>query len=111
MRPKKKGTDRTELALGLPEEAIASDAFARVIDLFVDQLGDLTRLGFGIPAERAKNKGGAPAYSHGVLLKCYRYGYYYGIHSNFSYLRCWARCAASCCQNSAQLAFLQLTLA
>jgi len=27
MRPEKKGTDRTQLALGLLEEAIASDAF------------------------------------------------------------------------------------
>jgi len=43
MRPEKKGTDRTQLALGLLEEAIASDAFVRVIDLFVDQLGHLTR--------------------------------------------------------------------
>jgi len=56
------------LALGLLEEAIASDAFVRVIDLFADQLGDLTRLGVGIPAESAKDKGGAPAYAHGVLL-------------------------------------------
>jgi len=39
MRPEKKGTDRAQLALGLLEEAIASDAFVRVIDLFVDQLG------------------------------------------------------------------------
>jgi hypothetical protein len=57
------------LALGLLEEAIASDAFVRVIDLFVDQLGHLTRLEFSIPLERANDKGGAPAY-----------GYYYGIH-------------------------------
>jgi len=68
MRPEKKGTDRTQLALGLLEEAIASDAFVRVIDLFVDQLGDLTRLGFSIPAERANDKGGAPAYAQGALL-------------------------------------------
>ena len=82
MRPEKKGTDRTQLALGLLEEAIASDAFVRVIDLFVDQVGDLTRLGFGIPAERTNDKGGAPAYAQGALLKCYLYGYYYGIRSS-----------------------------
>jgi len=69
MQAEKKGTDQTQLTLGLLEEAIASDAFVRVIDLFVDELGGyLTRLGFGIPAERAKDKGGAPAYAQGALL-------------------------------------------
>lgn len=52
MRPEKKGTDRTQLALGLLEEAIASDAFVRVIDLFVDQLGAAPA---GVQYTRRKN--------------------------------------------------------
>lgn len=44
MRPEKQGSDRARLAVGVLEEAIAEEAFVRVIDLFVDQLGDLTKL-------------------------------------------------------------------
>jgi transposase len=70
------------LAVGVLEEAIAEDAFVRVIDLFVERLGDLSRLGFTLPPSRPKEKGGAPAYAHSILLKCYLYGYYYGIRSS-----------------------------
>lgn len=82
MRPEKHGIQRTELSVGLLEEAVDQDAFVRVIDLFVDQLGDLTRLGFSAAPDRSGEKGGAPAYSHSALLKCYLYGYYYGIRSS-----------------------------
>ena len=82
MRPEKHGTNRTQLSVGILEEAIAEDAFVRVLDLFVDRLGDLTRLGFNIPPDRSEEKGGAPAYAHAALLKCYLYGYYYGIRSS-----------------------------
>lgn len=82
MRPEKQGSDRARLAVGVLEEAIAEEAFVRVIDLFVDQLGDLSKLGFSLPPERPREKGGAPAYSHQVLLKCYLYGYYYSIRSS-----------------------------
>ena len=41
MRSEKSGTQRSELSVGLLESAVAEDAFVRVIDLFVDQLGDL----------------------------------------------------------------------
>lgn len=82
MRPEKQGWDRAKLAVGVLEDAIAEDAFVRVIDLFVDQLGDLPELGFSLPPERPGEKGGAPAYAHSSLLKCYLYGYYYGIRSS-----------------------------
>jgi len=82
MRSEKSGTQRSELSVGLLESAVAEDAFVRVIDLFVDQLGDLTQLDFSLPPERPKKDGGAPAYAHKVLLKCYLYGYYYGIRSS-----------------------------
>lgn len=82
MRSEKKGTERSVLSVGLLETAVAEDAFVRVIDLFVDQLGDLTKLGFSLPPERPKKDGGAPAYAHKVLLKCYLYGYYYGFRSS-----------------------------
>ena len=45
MRPEKHGTKRTQLSVGILEEAIAEDAFVRVLDLFVDRLGYLTRRG------------------------------------------------------------------
>ncbi len=82
MRAEKRGTERAVLSVGLLESAVQADAFVRAIDLFVDRLGDLTKLGFSQPAERQKEKGGAPAYSHQVLLKCYLYGYYYGVRSS-----------------------------
>ena len=82
MRPEKQGSDRARLAVGVLEEAIAEEAFVRVIDLFVDQLGDLSKLGFSLPPERPREKGGAPAYAHSTLLKCYLYGYYYSIRSS-----------------------------
>ncbi len=82
MRPEKQGADRAKLAVGVLEEAIAEDAFVRVIDLFVERLGDLTKLDFTLPPSRPKEKGGAPAYAHSTLLKCYLYGYYYGIRSS-----------------------------
>lgn len=82
MRPEKHGTQRTELSVGLLNEAIGADAFVRVIDLFVDQLGDLTRLGFSVGSVRPGEKGGAPAYSLSALLKCCLYGYYYCIRSS-----------------------------
>lgn len=68
--------------MGLLEQVVAEDAFVRVIDLFVERLGDLTKLGFSLPPERPKEKGGAPAYSHKALLKCYLYGYYFGVRSS-----------------------------
>ncbi|MBL7791201.1 MAG: hypothetical protein JNK77_02670 [Saprospiraceae bacterium] len=40
MRPEKHGSQRTELSVALLDEAIAEDAFVRVIDLFVDRLGN-----------------------------------------------------------------------
>ena len=61
MSPEKHSTKRTQLSVGILEEAIAEDAFVRVIDLFVDRLGDLTRLGFNMPPDRSEEKGGAPA--------------------------------------------------
>ena len=82
MRAEKQGTDRTVLSVGLLEQAVGEDAFVRVIDLFVEQLGDLTKLGFRLPPEHPKEKGGAPAYSHQALLKCYLYGYYFGVRSS-----------------------------
>ncbi|MBP8238862.1 MAG: hypothetical protein KAX50_02810, partial [Saprospiraceae bacterium] len=66
MRAEKRGTERAVLSVGLLESAVQADAFVRAIDLFVDRLGDLTKLGFSQPAERQKEKGGAPAYSHQV---------------------------------------------
>ena len=62
MSPEKHGTKRTQLSVGILEEAIAEDVFVRVLDLFVDRLVDLTRLGFSMPPDRAAQKGGAPAY-------------------------------------------------
>mgnify|MGYP006885818358 CR=1 FL=1 len=41
MRPEKHGTWRAELSVDLLDKDIAEDAFVRVIDLFVDRLGDL----------------------------------------------------------------------
>ena len=71
MRPEKHGIQRTELSVGLLEEAVDQDAFVRIIDLFVDWLGDLTKLGFSAGPDHSGEKGGAPAYSHSALLKSY----------------------------------------
>ena len=57
MSPEKHGTKQTQLSVGILEEAKAEDAFVRVIDLFVDRLGDLTRLGSSMPPDRAAEKG------------------------------------------------------
>ena len=62
MSPEERGIQRTQLSVGLLEEAICENAFVRVLDLFVDKLGDLTRLGFSMQPDRAAQKGGAPAY-------------------------------------------------
>lgn len=51
MRPEKHGTQRAELSLGLLDEAIAADAFVRVIDLFVDRFGDLKTRNWKIEKE------------------------------------------------------------
>lgn len=82
MKQEKEGAERSELDVGILEDGVTADAFARIIDLFVEQLGDLSQMGIIPPPEGPWEKKGAPAYSHSALLKYYLYGYGYGIRSS-----------------------------
>ena len=61
MSPEERGIQRTQLSVGLLEEAICENAFVRVLDLFADRLGDLSKMGFSMQPDRQEDKGGAPA--------------------------------------------------
>ena len=70
--------DRNQLQMWSLESAIATDAFVRVIDAFVDLL-DLKEIGFII---KGQIKNGAPAYHAADLLKLYYYGYSNRVRSS-----------------------------
>jgi len=59
------------------ESAIASDAFVRVVDAFVDVI-DLKSFGF---AHVECEEEGRPPYPPSALLKLYLYGYRHGIRT------------------------------
>jgi len=56
------------------EEAVAKDAFARVVDVFADQI-DFKSFGF---TNTACKEEGRPAYPPRAMMKLYLYGYHYG---------------------------------
>lgn len=74
----KQGADRNQMFMFCLESSIASDAFVRVVDAFVDAI-DLKSFGF-LHVECQEE--GRPPYHPSVLLKLYLYGYRYGIRTS-----------------------------
>jgi len=74
----KHGSDRNQMFMFCLESAIASDAFVRVVDAFVDAI-DLKSFGF---AHVECQEEGRPPYHPSILLKLYLYGYRYGIRTS-----------------------------
>jgi len=73
----KQGTDRNQMFMFCLESAIASGAFVRVVNAFVDAI-DLKSFGF---SHVDCQEEGRPPYHPSVLLKLYLYGYRYGIRT------------------------------
>lgn len=72
------GEERTQLIMISLESSVPPDAFARVIDAFVDAT-DLESFGF---AHVTCKDEGRPAFHPSVLMKLYLYGYRYGIRTS-----------------------------
>lgn len=72
------GNDRDQMFMLSLEEAVAPDAFARVVDVFVDAI-DLKSFRF---THAECKEEGRPAYHPAVLMKLYLYGYRHGIRSS-----------------------------
>ena len=76
------GWDRQQMHL-LPErieDYVGADNAVRFLDAWVEML-DLRALGFVFPKADERGRG-APAYSPGVLLRLYLYGYFHQIRSS-----------------------------
>jgi transposase len=72
------GNDRNQMQFFALEELVASDSWARVVDLFVDLL-PLQDLGF---KHASLQNEGRPPYDPSLLLKLYLYGYKQSIRSS-----------------------------
>ena len=72
------GSNRNQLEFFCLESAIAEDSIVRIIEVLVDVM-PITDLGF---MEKGQSKEGRPAYSAGVLLKLYLYGYFNRVRSS-----------------------------
>jgi transposase len=72
------GNDRDQMFMLSLEEAVAPDAFARVVDVFVDAIDFKS---FEFTNTQCKEKG-RPAYHPEMLMKLYLYGYRHGIRSS-----------------------------
>jgi transposase len=73
----KQGENRDQMFMLSLESAIATDAFVRVVDAFVDVI-DLKSFGF---AHVECMEEGRPPYHPSVLMKLYLYGYHYGLRT------------------------------
>jgi transposase len=73
----KHGEERNQLLMFSLESSIASNAFVRVVDVFVDSI-DLKSFGFD---HLVCHSEGCPPYHPAALLKLYLYGYRFGIRS------------------------------
>lgn len=72
------GSDRDQMFMLSLEEAVGADAFARVVDIFVDAIDFRS---FEFTHIQCKEEG-RPAYHPASLMKLYLYGYRHGIRSS-----------------------------
>lgn len=72
------GNDRNQMQFFALEELVGQESWARIVDLFVDQL-PLQDLGF---KHAALQKEGRPPYDPSLLLRLYLYGYKHSIRSS-----------------------------